>query len=129
MNIYGEHNGDFYYSKYGHPEITIFVAPSGSKIHDEHGETDQTSTFGHIFIGIRGWNPVTEEREAITVGFSPGDSMKTSEDNFHLMITFVIQMHPLYQLDHTIGPLLKILKKLFTLLHTYKTGEKLPPKI
>ena len=115
--------------KYGHPEITIFVAPSGSKIHDEHGETDQTSTFGHIFIGIRGWNPVTEEREAITVGFSPGDSMKTSEDNFHLMITFVIQMHPLYQLDHTIGPLLKILKNSSHYYTHIKQVKNFPPKI
>lgn len=128
MNIYGEHNGDFYYSKYGHPEITIFVAPSGSKIHDEHGETDQTSTFGHIFIGIRGWNPVTEEREAITVGFSPGDSMKTSEDNFSF------NDHLRYPDASTLSirsynwPFAKNFEKLFTLLHTYKTGEKLPPK-
>ncbi|OOF55207.1 hypothetical protein BKK56_07145 [Rodentibacter genomosp. 2] len=36
------------------PEITIFVAPSGSKIIKDGIES--TSMFGHVFIGVRGLN-------------------------------------------------------------------------
>lgn len=128
MNFHGEYNGNFNYVKHGHPEITIFVAPSGSKIYDDGNETDNKSTYGHIFIGIKGWNPVTKEKEALTIGFSPGDDMTTSKDNFsfddHLRYpdasTLSIRSHN--------WPFLENFDKLFTLLHTYKTGEKPPPE-
>ena len=71
------------FSKTNTPSFTIFAAPAESKyisIANEN-QVEEQSNYGHVFLGITGFNPVIGEYESVTIGFSAGESMATSEDN------------------------------------------------
>lgn len=47
------------FSNYGGPSFTIFVAPPDSQVIDVVGDNTsiENSSFGHVFIGLKGINP------------------------------------------------------------------------
>ena len=71
------------FAKTNTPSFTIFAAPAESKFIDITNENqfEGQSKFGHVFLGITGFNPEKGEHESVTIGFSAGESMVTSEDN------------------------------------------------
>ncbi len=127
MNIHREIQEPFNYNAISRPEITLFVAPQGSEIHDINGEFITNSAFGHTFIGIKGINPVTKQYDIITVGLSTGESLKTASDNLSF------NDHIYYRNASTLSITSDNLKfhndfnNLFTVLHNYKTGKSKPP--
>lgn len=71
------------FTDYGGPSFTIFVAPPNSQFIDVVGDNANIneSTFGHVFIGIKGINPQSNQYESVTVGYSAGNSYLTNSDN------------------------------------------------
>ncbi|MBW5407377.1 hypothetical protein FNH25_11180 [Morganella morganii] len=127
MNIHREIQEPFNYNAISRPEITLFVAPQGSEIHDINGNFVSNSTFGHTFIGIKGINPVTKQYDIITVGLSTGENLKTASDNLSF------NDHIYYRNASTLSITSDNFKfhndfnNIFTVLHNYKTGKSKPP--
>ncbi len=112
---------DYDFTGLGPPEIVIFVAPKGSRIIKDN--TEDTSAFGHVFIGARGINQKTKRYETHSIGFSAGENLKTHGDNIsfsdHLdyvdASTLAISSHtPKFNRD---------LQNLFNVIENYKSGE------
>lgn len=85
------------FERSGSPSFTIFVAPPKSGFIDinEQDSEDSTSTFGHVFIGITGYNSGSQRYESVSIGFSPGKVLPLVVIIYLLMITFVILTHQL----------------------------------
>lgn len=79
------HLEDSNFTALDRPSFTIFVAPPGSKFIDMNAENvadgEGNSRFGHVFMGIKGYNSGTRRFEAVSIGFGTGDSILTNEDN------------------------------------------------
>ena len=71
------------FTDYGGSSFTIFVTPPKSQFIDVVGDNTNISesTFGHVFIGIKGINPKSNQYESVTIGYSTGNSYLTSSDN------------------------------------------------
>ncbi|MEQ4669814.1 hypothetical protein [Providencia manganoxydans] len=76
-------SSDYDFEKMNSPSFTIFVTPPKSGFIDinEQDSEESTSTFGHVFIGITGYNRGSQRYESVSIGFSPGESITTSSDN------------------------------------------------
>lgn len=118
----------FDFTALSQPEITVFVVPAGSPIYDDQGiEEIGESMTGHIFLGVKGINPITDKHEAISIGLSPGEDWGTANDNLsfndHLRYkeasTLSITSHtPNFHTD---------VKNFFTVINDYKTGKTVIP--
>ncbi|BBV03195.1 hypothetical protein PROVRETT_09543 [Providencia rettgeri DSM 1131] len=71
------------FSNYGGPSFTIFVSPPDSQYIDVVGDNTNIgdSSFGHVFIGLKGTNPESNQFESVSIGFSAGNSFLTNTDN------------------------------------------------
>ncbi|MEX6135140.1 hypothetical protein [Providencia hangzhouensis] len=71
------------FSNYGGPSFTIFVSPPDSQYIDVLGDNTNIgdSSFGHVFIGLKGTNPESNQFESVSIGFSAGNSFLTNTDN------------------------------------------------
>ncbi|ENU1227228.1 hypothetical protein [Providencia rettgeri] len=71
------------FSSYGGPSFTIFVSPPDSQYIDVVGDNTNIgdSSFGHVFIGLKGTNPESNQFESVSIGFSAGNSFLTNTDN------------------------------------------------
>lgn len=127
MNIHREIQEPFNYNSISQPEITLFVAPQGSEIHDINGDLIGNSTFGHTFIGIKGINPVTKQYDIITVGLSTGESLKTASDNLSFNDHIYYRNASTLSIASDNFKFYNDFNNLFTVLHNYKTGKIKPP--
>ncbi|HEM8294365.1 TPA: hypothetical protein U2M59_004389 [Providencia stuartii] len=71
------------FSSYGGPSFTIFIAPPDSQYIDVVGDNTSIgdSSLGHVFIGLKGTNPESNQFESVSIGFSAGNSYLTNTDN------------------------------------------------
>lgn len=71
------------FSNYGEPSFTLFISPPDSQFIDVVGDNTNIddSSFGHVFIGLKGINPESNQFESVSIGFSAGHSFLTNTDN------------------------------------------------
>ncbi|MFS1563229.1 MAG: hypothetical protein ACL7AX_06180 [Candidatus Arsenophonus phytopathogenicus] len=123
MNFHRELD-TFDFTELSRPEITIFVAPSGSPIYDDNGkETEVTSKPGHIFIGVKGENPITGKYEAISIGLSPGEDWGTTNDNLSFNDHLRYKETSTLSITSDTPNFHTDVKNLFTVINNYKTGK------